>query len=396
MLVGTLLGLVALVATPALAEVDFWRLGGQGLSWSASDTNNVFIDFDSAPGSMQPVYFTKDQNILSTLDGWSPFKFPTELDYIDGERPRIWRAANGFYWFTAGVITPAWVDGDSLSYSPPVSRGATSEWYTIDVGVPVPADQVGFFTPPRGFRADGTLLRDDVVGAFELSVSAEEDPVLNTENGDGDYHPLDNLIADIPLNLDPEVTIDFPKQYVRMIRYKRNEAADSGISGAYGGQQGGTIGEFVLFGEGVAKRVFYTTKILDLGREVNFGRIFWDVTPMRMVDGQAVEAEDAAASLTVEVRSGRDGDPNIYHEFTDTGAERVVSFEHYANELKQPGPEYGRGHPGGQTGVAGFGDLRYRQLDVLVFSYYRTGDPDPFGAGPFYPSADYPRKRGLL
>ncbi|MBM3281009.1 MAG: hypothetical protein FJY95_23475, partial [Candidatus Handelsmanbacteria bacterium] len=259
--------------------------------------------------------------------------------YVDGELPRIWRAANGFYWFSAGVLTTEWVDGDSLSYSPPVSRGNESEWYTLDVGVPVPAESFGFFTPPRGFRADGTPLSEDIVKAFEVSISAEADPVLAKEQGDNDYHRLQTLIGDIPQNFDKQVKLEFPKQYVRFLRFKRNVSIDDLTlqGGTWSAEvQLGTFGEFVLHGEGVPRRVYYTTKISDLGREWNFGRLFWSATPMRRVGDQVVEAPEAQAYVRVEVRSGRDEDPNVYHEYTDTGGERVVSRERYEKELKKP------------------------------------------------------------
>ena len=341
---------VVLVAAQGEAQVSLWKLGG-ARAWSASDSSEVFIDFATFPGSMAPVYFTGEDNILSKLDLWSPFKFPTDLSYEDGLIPRVWRAANGFYWFTAGTLTTEWVDGDSSSYSPPVARGINSEWYTFDVGVPVPADVVGFYTPPHGFRADGSLLRDDIFKAFEVSIAEEFDPVLNLENNDNDYHRLETLVSDVPLNFAANVQLGFPKQYVRFIRLRRKPSIDDKTfaSGQANVQQG-TIGEFELKGAGVPKRVFYVSKIIDLGRTVNFGRLFWDATPMRMVDGAPVEAADARAALDISVRSGRDPDPNVYHEFTDTGAERTVSRQRFENELKQPdqttGGQIQEGKPG--------------------------------------------------
>lgn len=319
------------------AEVELWKIGGSGLSWAANDTIGVFVDVTTTPGALQPEYFSLEDNILSSRSSWSPFKSPTELDYIDGSIPRIWRAANGFYWYTAGVITPNWVDGDSLSYSPPVARGANSEWYTIDVGVPVPASIVGFFTPPRGVRADGSLLKDDLVPAFEISVARESDPVLDLEKNDNDYHRLETLVADVQQNFASDVRMHFPAQYVRYIRYKRNQSiSDTEFARDASNVQTGTIGEFVLRGEGVPQRVFYISKIIDLGRTVNFGRLFWHATPMRIIDGVATPVEEAAAQVKVEIRSGRDDTPDIYHEFTDTGGELIVSREHFEKNLKQP------------------------------------------------------------
>ena len=89
----------------------------------------------------------------------------------------------------------------------------------------------------------------------------------------------------------------------------------SGSSGGQGNQARsllGTISEFEVYGEGFPKRATYRSKIIDLGTEQNFGRLFFTATPMRFVDGEAVEAPDARAFAEVEVRTGRDDDPNIY------------------------------------------------------------------------------------
>ena len=63
---------------------------------------------------------------------------------------------------------------------------------------------------------------------------------------------------------------------------------------------------------------------------------FWAATPMRMVNGVPIEVDDAQAKLKIEVRSGRDDEPNVYHEFTDTGGELIVTRQRYEKELKQP------------------------------------------------------------
>ena len=58
-----------------------------------------------------------------------------------------------------------------------------------------------------------------------------------------------------------------------------------------------------------------------------------------MVDGVPVEVEDAGAWVEVEVRVGRDADPNIYHEYTDSGKEFSVTRERYEHELRLPETE---------------------------------------------------------
>ena len=121
--------------------------------------------------------------------------------------------------------------------------------------------------------------------------------MLFSEKNVGDYHPLQTVIADVPQNFERAVRIDFPRQYVRYMRFKRNisvnDLQSSGTSGPEVQVQQGTIGEFVLLGAGIPKRVFYTTRITDLGQELNFGRLFWNATPMRVVNGQHIAVPDA-------------------------------------------------------------------------------------------------------
>ena len=77
------------------------------------------------------------------------------------------------------------------------------------------------------------------------------------------------------------------------------------------------------------QRAFYLSKVVDLGRIVNFGHLHWHATPMRRVNGLAVEDPTADVWLTAEVRVGRDDDPAVYHEYTNTGREKEVSRATY-------------------------------------------------------------------
>ena len=313
------------------AQVAIWKLGDSGLKWSEQDSVRVFIDAETTPGAIQPLYLTDDQNLLSQIPDWISLRFPRELGYVDGLKPRIWLAAGSVsFAHLSGTPVSVWVDGDSTTYFPASSLRPEWDWYTIDLGVPVPADRFGFFTPPRGFTADGRLLVEDAYEAYEVSIAEETDPVLAQEQDNNDYHPLESVVARVPNNFRPVVDIDFPRQYVRYVRFKRLLSERSRGTGV----RFGTIGDFELFAEGVPKRVVYLTRIIDLGREVNFGRLSWAATPMRVVDGERVEVINAQASIEVEMRSGRDEDPNIYYEFTDSGDELIVSRERYEHELK--------------------------------------------------------------
>ncbi len=335
-------------ATASPAQRQSWQIGGAGLAWSAGDSSVVLVDFAAAPGAIQPVYIEPDKSLFSLFSGWEPLKEPRELTYVEGETPRAWKGSQGNE--TTAHNGTYMVDGDSMSFNPPVSSNPESVWYTIDLAVPVPAHRFGFFTPPRGFRADGIPFAQDAVPAYEVSIAAEGDPSWLV--GNQPYRRIGRLIADVAENFVARVQIEFPKQYVRFVRYKRKTSLlDSAEGQTYSTGSGaafkGSIGDFELFGEGVPRRVVYRSRIFDLGVPRNFGRLFWAATPLRVVDGVLEEAPDAEVGVEVEMRTGRDGDPNIYHEYTDRGGEEVVTRQRYdlvlqprwrAGRLRDPRP----------------------------------------------------------
>ena len=192
------------------AQISTWQLGGSGgLAWSASDSVRIFIDSDSVPGAIQPIYLTSAQTVFSHLDNWSPWKFPRELGYIDGQRPRAWKRGLGD---SRTVHNATYlVDGDSTTYNPPSSDLRNFDWFTFDVAVPVPATRFGFFTPPRGFRSDGTPLAEDAVPAFEVSGATEPDPAWHGHNSYARIEPrraLSNEDTAFTYTLSPSTSPD--------------------------------------------------------------------------------------------------------------------------------------------------------------------------------------------
>ncbi len=317
-------------AREARAQISLWKIGGSGLAWSASDTSRVMVEIDAAANALRPRYFKRDENMLLAVSGWSELKRPRELGYLDGHQPRLWFADGTNVNQTSYFDSPLYVDGERSTYN--TARGG---YWTIDVGVPVPAALFGFSTPTQGTRSDGVPLNQDPVPAFEVSISEETDSALD-ESG---YRRLSTLVADVPQNFDPEVEIDFPQQYVRFVRYNRNNSLIDEQNTTDSNTIRGTIAEFVLKGEGVPKRALYRSKVLSLGGEVNFGRMFWSGRALRLVDGVPTEIDSASVWLEVEMRVGRDDDPNIYYEYTDSGKEFEVTRQRYENELRLPETE---------------------------------------------------------
>lgn len=325
---------ILILAQSTAAQISHWQLGGSGLAWSENDTTRLFIDFATTPGAIQPTYFTLDQTVFSHIDNWAFWRDPSDriFDYLDGETPRMWK-------WNHGVPDPSengsWlIDGDPITYNPPKADRIEKETFTMDLAVLVPAVAFGFIPPSEGFRSDGTPLQTDFVPAFQVTASvAPEPPVL-----EGNVNPLSTVIADINSNFEPRVRIDFTRQYLRFFRYRRTLSLLDEDAQAKSGNVAialiGSISEFQLFAQGVPQQAIYKTKIIHLGEPVNFGRLFWRATKFRMVHGTAVAAPDAAARVKVEVRTGLDDDPAVYHEYMDTGLERVVARDHYENALR--------------------------------------------------------------
>ena len=324
--------LVAASATSAVADISLWQIGGSGLRWADSDSAQVMIDFAGLNNSIQPVLVSVDTTVFPLLENWSPKKNPDELGFVDGERPRAWKGCCG----TSSTVDNALnlIDGNGATYNPVTSNSINSEYYTIDLGVPVPLFRFAMSTPDKGFfRSDGTPLEEDAIPAFEVSIAPDtNNDVLNTSN------PIGEVIVEARENVVPKIAADFPLQYVRYVRYKRKNSildeATNQSSGHSGTARKGTVAEFFLWGEGIPKRSTYKTVIFNLGTVVNFGRLFWKATPMRLVDGVAEEAPDANVQIEVEARTGIDADPDIYYEFTDMGTRVVVEQARYQGKLK--------------------------------------------------------------
>lgn len=331
-----LLAIFLLFATQIQAQDPIWQLGGSGGAWSERDSLQVLVDFDSAPGSIQPTYLMPDKNVLHLLENWQFWRVPSDYDlgYEDGQKPRFWNRWGG----AGGDPTQSGIfliDDDSTTYNAPKVVNIDNTFFTIDTAVPIPAYRFGFYTPDEGYRSDGTPLRMDVIPAFDASIGGDTEPAVNWGGND----LFQRVIANVGTNFEPDVRIDFSRQYARFFRWRRRESpvdaeALNRCSGCGGqGNQAiplkGTIGGFELFAHGVPQRAFYLSQIIDLGRIVNFGHLRWDATPMRRVNGVAVEDPDADVWLKAEVRVGRDDDPAAYHEYTNTGREKEVSRATY-------------------------------------------------------------------
>ena len=86
----------------------------------------------------------------------------------------------------------------------------------------------------------------------------------------------------------------------------------------------GFIAEVEFYGEGFAPKTRYVSRLFDMDEPVNFGRLLYDFEVFRSegFGSDPVLDPDAAVQLAVEVRSGRDDTPLVYHITTELGTER--------------------------------------------------------------------------
>ena len=332
--------LILAAVVPSYAQVAKWQLGGSGMAWDQRDSLQVLVDF--ADGAIQPLYLQPHQNVIHLLENWEFWREPSlhNLGYVNGQKPRFWNRWSG----AGGDPTQSGVflvDRDSTTYNAPRSESVGATFFTFDTAVPIPAVRFGFFTPSQGFRSDGTPLPFDTVPAFDVSIGTDSEPAVHWGGND----LFEKTIANVGANFEPSVQIEFPRQYARFFRWRRqlsladeealNICRDCGGQGNQAIALKGSIGGFEIFGQGIPQRVVYLSQVVDLGQVVNFGRLHWAGTRLRLVDGEVVADPDAPVWLKAKVRVGRDDSPATYHEYTNIGREKEVSREHYESLTAQ-------------------------------------------------------------
>ena len=159
-----------LYASNTFGQIQYWVMGGHGISWETSDSSNAMIQFDKERNCIYPRYFSPGENIYLAVGDWSELRNPQELGFLDGHQPRLWFMDGLNAYATSYFDSPLYVDGDRSTYNT-----ARDGFWTIDVGVPVPAFQFALYTPTSGTRSDGLPLNKDSVPAFEITASEESD-----------------------------------------------------------------------------------------------------------------------------------------------------------------------------------------------------------------------------
>ncbi|MBI4531223.1 MAG: hypothetical protein HY709_06830 [Candidatus Latescibacteria bacterium] len=364
------------------ADRKVLMLGGNGRQWG--ENGNKITAFDvTASNALQLREYLPDQNILRMLDaekdpvkakingGWFiPGQIsPLEQGYVQDEDPRAWFTE--IERFVDGVSTPA--SATTWTLNPLWSNGAT---FIFETGLPVRARRIVFY-PPQSDEIEGwtkASYKSAYIKAFDLTAG------LRAPQGQAYwlFPPFEIILRQEPNNIEPITAVDFPLQLLRFFRLQNTTP------------RGFSITEIELYGEGFAPVAKFASKVIDLEGPVNLGRLFFDFKKFRwqkqwewkggILPGdteqvqfakrrrvipelwQIVEGDPepllwpgAPVSIAVEMRSGRDDTPLVYHKINDTGDGEVVVTKDEYFVLKKaplvPDPIWGPLLPGMQGSV---------------------------------------------
>ena len=192
------------------------------------------------------------------------------------------------------------------------------------------------FYPPEGVSPDSDqpFRPNYVLKSFSLTARQDEGGIMEEEmaqsfrwRGAGFCCPLENQLAYREANRDSVTEIRFPLQnlrYLRLLEVPDGVTLDGQpivVQSAYA--------EMEVYGRGFAPTATWESQIVDLGREVNFGRVVFEVSKWRKDGEQLVAHEDGPVRVQVEIRTGRDHTPMAYFGFDDLGAHVEVTKQQW-------------------------------------------------------------------
>ena len=347
MRIGLFLLAIALAGVDmAGAQVSQFRLGGDdGLDWEEQTLVNLMVDNATTPGAIQPLELKPDVNVVGQLRHWTRYRQPIDIDYMEG-MPRVWRAI-GDVSRPGHVSNPMeFIDGDLETYYEGRDfqgsgglGGIWGEFYTLDMGMQIPADRYRL-VPPEG---NDPFLQEPYrpnykFEAYELSatnnkvsVETQQPPQFRSGVGGGsgyskpsDYYlPLEQRLARVEQNFEAVIDIDFPLQYLRFFRmvvfpdlpFKFSRYA---------------LAELEVYGRGFVPRARWLSQVIDMGDLVNIGEVTFGLSTWRRDGDQLVASPDARAGVNIEIKTGIDDGPISYNSFNDLAEPVEVTKDVYA------------------------------------------------------------------
>ena len=287
------------LSAPLGAQVESYRVGGDGLTWASQVAVAGGVELQE-PGLIRPIGLAETDNILGSLD-WSDS--PT-LDFVAEGRAHIWD--NAAIEGSAAVF----VDGDAETSSDDRFKGLgtdqTGRIFFLDLGASFPVNRLLYFPRPD--------FPDDFPRAFELSASDGRD---YTPQGEPRYQVLKR----VDLQTEPRTAIDFPVQLIRFLKLRILSPNPFEIA------------EIEAFGTGFVPKGTYLSKLIELPSAAILGTLAVKATKLRrQPDGVLLPTAEAAASAELTLRNGADETPLVHFEIVDreTGSEQPTTADAYA------------------------------------------------------------------
>lgn len=311
------------------AQVTQIRLGGaDGLDWEEQTQVNLMVDPTTAPSALQPFELKPDVNVVTQLRHWTRYRQPIDINYQEG-MPRIWRAI-GDVSRPGHVANPMdFIDGDINTYYEGRDfqgsgglGGIWGEFYTLDMGMQIPADRFRL-VPPEG---NDSFLQEPYrpnykFEAYELTatnnrvaVETQLPPefrsgVAGTQETNY-YLPLDQTLISVKQNFEAVIDIDFPLQYLRFFRMRVIPDAPPKFT-RY------ALAELEVYGRGFVPKARWLSQVIDLGDLVNIGAVKFGQSSWQRDGEQLIEASGTNSSVTIEIRTGLDDSPVAFHSYND-------------------------------------------------------------------------------
>ena len=324
------------------AQVSQFRLGGpEGLDWEEQTLVNLMVDNATTPGAIQPLELKPDVNVVTQLRHWTRYRQPIDINYQEG-MPRIWRAI-GDVSRPGHVSNPMeFIDGDLNTFYEGRDfqgsgglGGIWGEFYTLDMGMPIPADRFQL-VPPEGndpffqepyrpnykFEAYELTATNDKVAVETQQPPQFRSGVAGTQETDY-YLPLDQTLAKVDQNFDAVIEIEFPLQYLRFFRMRVLPDAPPKFT-RY------ALAELEVYGRGFVPRARWLSQVIDMGELINIGAVNFGLSTWRRAGEQWVEAPDAQAGVNIEIKTGLDDGPIAYHSYNDLAQPVEVEKDIYS------------------------------------------------------------------
>ena len=284
---------VTAIAPPASGELRSWTVGVDGESWTDRNIRRDFtaLDFGTSD-AIQLQGFKSTDNIMQQMSWASTRAFPPDW---------VTERSQGYIWDNVPLKKDniTLVDGNPDTSTDDrfkkFGEDQSLRVFNFDLGVRFPANRIVFYPRQTGADDEGRLFSDDFIRSFEILTN---DGTTFTTDGRPDY----NSLSKVEFTRESIAEIAFPLRFLRYLQFHVDAPNPFEIA------------EFELYGAGFAPKGEFTSQVVDLGQPANYDRIGWTVERLRQVGDELLVNPDAEASVTVQMRTGSDDNPQVYYE----------------------------------------------------------------------------------